>query len=177
MKNVPIRSYSGLHFPATWLNTERYSVSKHVFKKTRIAAALVDVLLKHKTWILLQSFMMQQICGCYQLPIPRNNWLQNEIRVIKRNPGWFCNSRTFEDVMVMLLSYSESRGFVKFLIIAIAIINIPIITIFRLEVDTCSLFGGWLNFCHFSANFTLLKMHMKCLKQQEIGPFEKKTWV
>ena len=44
--------------------------------------------------------------------------------------------------MVMLLSYSESRGFVKFLIIAIAIINIPIITIFRLEVDTCSLFGG-----------------------------------
>ena len=27
MKSVPIRSFSGLHFPALWLNTERYSES------------------------------------------------------------------------------------------------------------------------------------------------------
>lgn len=121
--------------------------------------------------------MMQEICAWYQLSIPRNNILQNKNRAIRRNAGWFRTSKIFEDVMVMLLSYSKSRGFKKFLIIAIATINTPIITTLKLEADKWPLFGGWVNFRHFSANFTYLKHTWNVYSNMKLDPLKEKRQV
>ena len=88
VKRVRIRSYSGPHFPAFGLNTERYAVSLRIQSKcgkmqTRITPKKDALYVVFFLWVslIMNKFIMSSIIIVYYLVAVQSSWSENTQKI------------------------------------------------------------------------------------------------